>query len=43
VIKALKLKKKTLKMETDELKDHVHTKQLDEVIELAKNNDSSFC
>ncbi|WP_185289602.1 hypothetical protein [Chryseobacterium lactis] len=42
VIKALKLKKKTLKMETDELKDHVHTKQLDEVIELAKNNDSSF-
>lgn len=42
VINTLKQKKKRLKKETDELKSHVHNKQLEEVIELAKKNDSSF-
>ncbi|PWN62755.1 tetratricopeptide repeat protein [Chryseobacterium viscerum] len=42
MINTLKLKKNTLKEETDELKNNVQTKQLEEVIELAKRNDSSF-
>lgn len=42
IINKLKLKKNSLKEETDELKNHVETKQLEEVIELAKRNDSSF-
>jgi len=42
IINNLKLKKNSLKEETDELKNHVETKQLEEVIELAKRNDSSF-
>lgn len=42
VINTLKLKKKRLKMETDELKSHVHHKQVEEIIELARKNDSSF-
>lgn len=42
VIKLLRVKKRTLKEETDELKNHVQNKMLQEVIELAKKNDSSF-
>jgi tetratricopeptide (TPR) repeat protein len=42
IINNLRLKKNSLKEETDELKNHVETKQLEEVIELAKRNDSSF-
>ncbi|TZF93761.1 hypothetical protein FW781_18925 [Chryseobacterium panacisoli] len=42
IINKLKLNKNSLKEETDELKNHVETKQLEEVIELAKRNDSSF-
>ncbi len=42
VINMLKLKKRDLKIETDQLKSYVHTKKLKEVIELAKKNDSSF-
>ncbi|KAA2222621.1 tetratricopeptide repeat protein [Chryseobacterium sediminis] len=42
IINKLKLKKNSLKEETDELKNHVETKQLEEVIELARRNDSSF-
>ena len=42
IINNLKLKKNSLKEETDELKNHVETKQLEEVVELAKRNDSSF-
>lgn len=38
----MKQKKRKLKIETDELKNHVHTKQLEEVIGLAKKNDSAF-
>ncbi|PIF45415.1 hypothetical protein CLU96_2420 [Chryseobacterium sp. 52] len=41
-IQYLKLKKKTLKKETDTLKNRVYQKKLQEVIELAKRNDSSF-
>ncbi len=36
VVNDMKQKKIKLKMETDELKNHVYTKQLEEVIELAK-------
>ncbi|NIF06203.1 hypothetical protein F3J23_12200 [Chryseobacterium sp. Tr-659] len=42
IIGRQKMKKKSLKEETDKLKSHVHTRQLKEVIELAKRNDSSF-
>lgn len=42
IINVLRLKKRTLKIETDELKSNVYTRQLQEVIELAKKNDSSF-
>ncbi|WP_313092671.1 tetratricopeptide repeat protein [Chryseobacterium flavum] len=42
IIKHLRLKKKVLKEETDELKDHVYQKMLQEVIELAQKNDSAF-
>ncbi|MCQ9640927.1 tetratricopeptide repeat protein [Chryseobacterium sp. WG14] len=42
IINRLRLKKRSLKKEADELKNHVHTKQFQEVVELAKKNDSSF-
>lgn len=42
VIKSQRLKKKVLKEETEELKNHVQHKMLQEVIELAQKNDSSF-
>ncbi|WP_300689467.1 hypothetical protein [Chryseobacterium sp.] len=42
VITVMKVNKSTLKMETEELKTHVYTRQLEEVIELARKNDSSF-
>lgn len=42
VVNDMKQKKRKLKMETDELKNHVYTKQLEEVIGLAKKNDSAF-
>ncbi|WP_343680551.1 hypothetical protein [Chryseobacterium arthrosphaerae] len=42
VVNDMKQKKRKLKIETDELKNHVHTKQLEEVIGLAKKNDSAF-
>ncbi|WP_284460721.1 hypothetical protein [Chryseobacterium sp.] len=42
VINRMRLKKRTLKKETDELKNQVHTKQFQEVVELVKRNDSSF-
>lgn len=42
MINRLHKKKNTLKEQTDALKNHVQTKQLEEVIELAKRNDSSF-
>lgn len=41
-IKRLRLKKRTLKQETDDLRNHIHNQTLQEVIELAKQNDSSF-
>ncbi|KMQ63224.1 hypothetical protein ACM46_13545 [Chryseobacterium angstadtii] len=41
-IQYLKRKKRTLKRETDTLKDKVYKKKREEVIELAKKNDSSF-
>ncbi|MDN5397542.1 MAG: hypothetical protein L0G39_22235 [Chryseobacterium sp.] len=41
-IQLLKYKKKSLKTETDTLKSRVYEKKLQEVIELAKKNDSSF-
>lgn len=42
IINRLQKKKNTLKEQTDTLKNHVQTKQRQEVIELAKRNDSSF-
>ncbi|MFP8894165.1 tetratricopeptide repeat protein [Chryseobacterium sp. EZn1] len=42
MINRLQKKKNTLKEQTDALKNHVQTKQLHEVTELAKRNDSSF-
>lgn len=42
MINRLQKKKNTLKEQTDALKNHVKTKQLQEVTELAKRNDSSF-
>ncbi|CAH0248669.1 tetratricopeptide repeat protein [Chryseobacterium sp. Bi04] len=42
IINKLRLKKRTLVKETDELKSNVFTRQLQEVTELAKRNDSSF-
>lgn len=42
VIKSQRLKKKVLKEETEELKNHVQYKMLQEVIALAQKNDSSF-
>ncbi|MGG1923081.1 tetratricopeptide repeat protein [Chryseobacterium sp. NRRL B-14798] len=42
MINRLQKKKNTLKEQTDALKNHVQTKQLQEVTELAKRNDSSF-
>ncbi|MGU3374780.1 helix-turn-helix transcriptional regulator [Chryseobacterium sp. M5A1_1a] len=42
IIKLTKIKKKTLKEETEELKNHVQTKMMQEITELAKKNDSSF-
>lgn len=42
MINKLQKKKNTLKEQTDALKNHVQTKQLQEVTELAKRNDSSF-
>ncbi|WP_160139650.1 tetratricopeptide repeat protein [Chryseobacterium sp. c4a] len=42
VIRSQRLKKKALKDETEELKNHVKIKMLKEVTELAKKNDSSF-
>lgn len=42
MINRLQKKKNTLKEQTDALKNHVQTKQLEEVTELAKKNDSSF-
>lgn len=42
MIGMLNVKKKTLKEETEVLKNHVYTKRLQEVTELAKKNDSSF-
>ncbi|MGX5683075.1 tetratricopeptide repeat protein [Chryseobacterium cucumeris] len=42
MINRLQKKKNTLKEQTDALKNHVQTKQLQEVTELAKKNDSSF-
>lgn len=42
IIKLLQIKKRNLKKETEELKTSVHNKLLQEVIELAKKNDSSF-
>lgn len=42
IINRLQKKKNTLKEQTDTLKNHVRTKQRNEVIELAKKNDSSF-
>ncbi|WP_123912724.1 tetratricopeptide repeat protein [Chryseobacterium pennipullorum] len=42
VIHKMNMKKLNLKKETDELKNHVYNKQLQEVIELARKNDSSF-
>ncbi|MCT2560462.1 tetratricopeptide repeat protein [Chryseobacterium herbae] len=41
-IQYLKLKKKNLKTETDTLKNRVYEKKNQEVVELAKRNDSSF-
>lgn len=41
-IQTQRLKKKVLKEETEELKNHVKIKMLKEVIELAQKNDSSF-
>ncbi|WP_083535234.1 tetratricopeptide repeat protein [Chryseobacterium kwangjuense] len=41
-IKHLQRKKISLKTETETLKSQVHEKKLQEVIELARNNDSSF-
>lgn len=41
-IQSQKLKKKALKDETEELKNRVHLKMLNEVTELAQKNDSSF-
>ncbi|MDC8100661.1 tetratricopeptide repeat protein [Chryseobacterium rhizosphaerae] len=42
VINTLRLKKRSLKMETEDLKRHVNTKMFQEVMELVKRNDSSF-
>ncbi|MFZ4928041.1 hypothetical protein [Chryseobacterium sp. Mn2064] len=42
VIQKQKNKKTTLKQETEQLKDHVQNKILQEVIELVRKNDSSF-
>lgn len=42
IIKLLQTKKRNLKKETEELKTSVHNKMLQDVIELAKKNDSSF-
>lgn len=42
IIKLLSSKKKTLKKETDELKNQIHAKMSQEVMELAQKNDSSF-
>ncbi|NML68999.1 hypothetical protein HHL23_04215 [Chryseobacterium sp. RP-3-3] len=41
-IHLLRLKKKSMKTETDTLKNRVYEKKLQEVTELAKKNDSSF-
>ncbi|WET49684.1 tetratricopeptide repeat protein [Chryseobacterium indologenes] len=41
-IQSQRLKKKVLKDETEELKNHVKIKMLEEVNELARKNDSSF-
>ncbi len=41
-IQSQKLKKKALKEETEELKNHVKIKMLEDVNELARRNDSSF-
>ena len=42
MINRLKQKKNTLKEQTDALKNRVQTKQLEEITDLAKRNDSSF-
>lgn len=42
VIKSQRLKKRVLKEETEELKNHVQHKMLQEVTELAQKNDSAF-
>ncbi|GEN66280.1 tetratricopeptide repeat protein [Chryseobacterium rhizosphaerae] len=42
IINTLRLKKRNLKKETDDLKKHMHTKQFQEVRDLVKRNDSSF-
>lgn len=42
MIGGLQKKKNTLKEQTEALKNHVQTKQREEVIELARRNDSSF-
>lgn len=42
MINGLKKKKNTLKEQTNALKNRVQTKQLEEITELAKRNDSSF-
>lgn len=42
LINKLQKKKNTLKEQTEALKNRVHAKQLEEVIDLAKKNDSSF-
>ncbi|WP_343658128.1 tetratricopeptide repeat protein [Chryseobacterium sp.] len=42
VIHVQRQKKNRLKKQTEDLKNHVHTKQREEVIELARSNDSAF-
>jgi tetratricopeptide (TPR) repeat protein len=42
MIKGLKQKKRNLKQETHELKNYVFNKKMEELMELAKKNDSSF-
>nr|WP_315030215.1 tetratricopeptide repeat protein [uncultured Chryseobacterium sp.] len=41
-IKNLRVKKRSLKQETDKLKDHVFNKKIEELNELVRKNDSSF-
>ncbi|PWN69477.1 hypothetical protein C1631_015645 [Chryseobacterium phosphatilyticum] len=42
IIKNLRAKKRSLKQETDELKNYVFNKKMKEITELARKNDSSF-